>query len=50
MGSNQVNSTGRNGLESKDMDSKSEGCEFKSGKELEFFSNTKFAGKRILLS
>ena len=34
-----MNSTGRNGLESRDMDSK--GCEFKSGKELEIVSNTK---------
>ena len=29
-----MNSTDRNGLESRDMDSKSEDCEFKSGKEL----------------
>ena len=36
-----MNSIGRNGLESRDMDSKSEGCEFKSGKGLEAFSNTK---------
>ena len=36
-----MNSTGRNGLESRDMDSKSEDCEFKSGKELEMYSNTK---------
>ena len=36
-----MNSIGRNGLESRDMDSKSEGCEFKSGKGLDFFSNTK---------
>ena len=36
-----MNSIGRNGLESRNMDSKSEGCEFKSGKGLEAFSNTK---------
>ena len=36
-----MNFTGRNGLESRDMDSKSEGCEFKFGKELKIFSNTK---------
>ena len=36
-----MNSIGRNGLESRDMDSKSESCEFKSGKEMETFSNTK---------
>ena len=36
-----MNSTGRNGLESRDMDSKSEDYEFKSGKELEMFNNTK---------
>ena len=40
-GIKSINSTGGNGLESRDMDSKSEGCQFKSGKELEFFSNTK---------
>ena len=37
-----MNSTGRNGLESRDMDSKSEGCEFKLGMELDIFSNAKF--------
>ena len=36
-----MNSTGRNSLESRDMDSNSEGCVFKSGKELEISSNTK---------
>ena len=36
-----MKSTGRNGRESRDMDSTSEGCEFKSGKELEIDSNTK---------
>ena len=35
-----MNSTGRNGLESTGMDSKSEGCEFKSGEELHIFSKT----------
>ena len=28
-----MDSTGRSGLESRDMDSKSEGCEFKSGRK-----------------
>ena len=36
-----MNSTFRNGLESRDMDSKSEGGEFKSGNELQTVSNTK---------
>ena len=40
-----MNSIGSNGLESRDMDSKSEGCEFKSGKGLETFSNTKLLAK-----
>ena len=40
LGSNPINSIGRNGLESRDIDSQSEGCEFKSGKLLDIFSNT----------
>ena len=36
-----MSSTGRNGLESRGMDSKSEGCKFKSGEELNIFSKTK---------
>ena len=36
-----MSSTGKNGLESRGMDSKSEGCEFKSGEELNIFSKTK---------
>ena len=30
LGSNPMNSIGRNGLESRNIDSQSEGCEFKS--------------------
>ena len=36
-----MNSTGRNSLESRDADSQSEGCEFKSGKGLNIFSKTR---------
>ena len=36
-----MSSAGRNGLESRGMDSKSDDCEFKSGEELNIFSKTK---------
>ena len=39
--SNPINSIGRNGLDRRDIDSQSEGCEFKSGKLLDIFSNAK---------
>ena len=41
LGSNPMNSIGRNGPENRDKDSQSEGCEFKSGKLLDIFSNAK---------
>ena len=43
-----MSSTGRNGLESKGMDSKSEGCEIKSGEELNNFSKTKLSQLQLL--
>ena len=36
-----MSTTGRNDLESRGMDSKSDGCEFKSGEGLNIFSKIK---------